>query len=119
MADLKSFLVKGAPMIADVAFIRQRYGEEGFEQVLAKMPPEFAEEYRSKLLASAWYTMEFRLAILYAIDSLYANGDMVFFWEMGRNQAEHNLRNYYKAFMKLIGPAKLAKQICPPAFNTA
>ncbi len=109
MVDLKNFLVKGSPMIADIAFVRQRYGEEGLEKAMAAMQPEFAEEYRSRLLASDWYTMEFRLAILYAVDELFAKGDEHFFWEMGRNQAEHNLKNYYKAFMRLIGPAKLAR----------
>jgi predicted hydrocarbon binding protein len=109
VVDIKNFWVKGSPMLADVAFIRNRYGEGGLEQVMAEMSPEFAEEYRNKLLASSWYTMEFRLAILYAIDKLYAKGNMEYFLELGRNQSEHNLNNYYRSLMKLVGPTRIAK----------
>jgi hypothetical protein len=96
-------------MLADIVFVRHRWGQEGLEQVLAAMPEEFAEVYRSKLLASTWYTMEFRMALLYAIDKVFARGDMDLFFEMGCHQAEHNLSNYYRAFMKLAGPARTAK----------
>jgi hypothetical protein len=109
VVDVKTFMVKGAPMAADLAYIRQRFGTDGLEQVLAAMRPDFAEIYRHKLLASTWYTMEFRMALLYALDAVYAKGDMDFFFGLGCHQAEHNINNYYRAFMRIVGPARTAK----------
>jgi len=109
VVDVKTFLVKGSPMLADIVFVRSRFGQDGLEQVFSAMPEEYAEIYRSKLLASTWYTMDFRMALLYAVDKVFARGDMDLFFEMGCHQAEHNLSNYYKAFMRLAGPARTAK----------
>lgn len=109
MVDVKTFLVKGSPMLADIAFLRHRFGAEGLAQVLEAMPEEWAEIYRSKLLASTWYTMEFRMALLHAVNKVFAQNDMDLFFEMGCHQAEHNLSNYYRAFMRLAGPARTAK----------
>lgn len=107
--DVKTFFVKGAPMIADLAYIRNRFGKEGLNLVLSAMRQDFAEIYSQKLLASTWYTMDFRMALLYALDEVYAKGDMDFFFALGCHQAEHNINNYYRAFMRIVGPARTAK----------
>ena len=107
MEDLKHFMVKGSPMLADMVFIRDRHGEDGLQQVFDAMPPEVAQEYRKKLLASSWYTMEFRIHLLTAVNKVFAKGNMDYFWELGCHQAEHNIKNYYKTFMRMVGPKRI------------
>jgi hypothetical protein len=105
--DLKHFMVKGSPLLADMAFVTQRYGTEGLKKVLDAMPPEHAEVYRKKPLVSSWYPMELRIQILLAIDKLYAKGDMDYFFEIGYQQADYNLKKYYRSFMRMIGPKRI------------
>jgi predicted hydrocarbon binding protein len=105
--DLKTFMVKGSPLLADMAFVTKRYGTEGLEKVLDTMPPEHAEVYRKKPLVSSWYPMELRIQILLALDRLYAKGDMDYFFEVGYHQADYNLKQYYKSFMRMIGPKRI------------
>jgi predicted hydrocarbon binding protein len=109
MDDLKSFMVKGAPVLADMAYIRDRYGEEGLERIYAEMPEEYVAICRKRLLAASWYSMEFRISILLAIDKVYAKGDLQYFFELGRHQAEHNLNTFYKAFSRVVGDTAIAK----------
>jgi predicted hydrocarbon binding protein len=71
------------------------------------MPKEFAIEYRKRPLASSWYSMEMRVQILIAMDKLYAKGSEEYFFEVGVHQAEHNIKNYYRTFMRMIGPKRI------------
>ncbi len=107
--DLKSFMIKGAPMLADIEFIRKEHGENGLKRVLAAMPPEIAKVYRRVPLAGSWYTMETRVAILEAANKEFAKNCEDYFFVLGCYQAEHNLNSYYKAFMRMIGPKKIMK----------
>ncbi len=113
MVDLSTFEIKGAPILADMAFIRHRHGEDGLAQVLAAMPQELGERYRrEKVLAGSWYPMSFRIAILEAMNRVFGRDDPQYFFEVGRHQAEHNIQSFYKPFMKIVGPTmtiKLAK----------
>jgi predicted hydrocarbon binding protein len=109
MDDLSTFLVKGAPMVADLQFIRTRHGEEGLSKVLDAMSPEDAETYRHRLLPGSWYAMAFRVSLLEAVDKVFAKGNLNYFFEMGCHQAEHNLAHVYRNFSRVVGDKATAK----------
>jgi len=113
MDDLKSFLVKGAPIVADIEYVRKQHGEAGLSKVIAAMPPEIGQQYLSdNILNGSWYSMEFRIAILKALDRVFAGSGSSserYFFELGAHQAEHNIRNLYKSFMKIVGPSRIIR----------
>lgn len=112
MVDMKTFMVKGAPMIADLEYISKNHGQEGLDKVFAAMSPEDADVYQHRLLAGTWYTMEFRVALLKAIDKVFAHGRPDYFWALGAHQAEHNITKIYRTFSRVggdKGTAKMAK----------
>jgi predicted hydrocarbon binding protein len=109
MDELKSFMVKGAPVIADIAYIRTRHGDEGLDRVFAEMPEDYAAICRKTLLPGSWYTMDFRISILLAVDKVFAKGDPDYYFKLGRHQAEHNLNTVYKAFSRVMGDSATAR----------
>ncbi len=102
-SDLDSFMVRGSPMLADLEFVRSRHGEEGEQRLLEAMPVSYSEICRQGISPRGWYSMAFRVSILDAINRLYAKDDPSYFWEIGNYQAKHNISNFYRMFVQVIG----------------
>ena len=121
--EQSTFLIKGAPILADIAYVRSRHGEEGLQQIYAAMSAEHAARYqRERILAASWYTMDFRVAILEAMNAVFGKDRPAYFFDVGAHQAEHNIKNFYKAFMKIVGPTmtiKLAKLFWSLIYKTS
>jgi hypothetical protein len=108
MTDLKSFMVKGSPMTADMEFIRSLGGEEDVTRLLELLPPDLAEVCREGLDPDLWYPIDLVLGILKAVRQLYFESNPDIFWQMGCFQAAQNIANYYQGFMEAETPERIA-----------
>jgi predicted hydrocarbon binding protein len=107
MTDLKSFLVKGSPMVADFELIRCLGGDDGLARFYRELPQQYADIIRAGIDPNLWYTMELRVSILEAVRKLYLPDDPQVFWEMGCYEAAHNIANFYRGFMEASSPDKI------------
>lgn len=97
--------VKGNIIKSRIAFVKERFGEEGWQKVLAALP-----EADRKPLASAisvgWYDFEVGDRLDKAIVKALGGGDTKVFREMGRASARENLTKVHTSFLEPRDPLK-------------
>jgi len=103
--------VKGTSAINTQTFVRDRYGEEGYERFLAGLSDPVRRLYsgQEKILASAWYPAEkafFEPAR--RICELFFGGDVRrSAWELGRYSAHLALKGVYRVFLRIGSPGRM------------
>lgn len=89
--------VKGGPIQARLAFVRDQRGEDAVHRVLARLSEEDRKTC-THILASAWYPFDLHERLDDAIAAEMAMGENVFVL-MGEKSAEHNLGTTHRAFI--------------------
>lgn len=84
------------------AFIRQRFGEDGFHVWLQALSPEARQTYSGSININDWYPIRScYLEPTEALCRLFFDGNLRGAWEVGRYSAEYALTGVYRAFVKL------------------
>ncbi len=96
--------VKGNIVRARVAFVKERFGDDGWDRVLRTMSPA-DQELLSGVVNVAWYPFEFGRRLDDAIVSAVGGGRTTVFEEMGRVSARENLTSVHKNFLEPRDPA--------------
>ena len=97
--------VKGTAIITLPPFIKERFGEGGFNRWIDGLTPEAREVYQSSVLASSSYPLKrFLIEPLRKMCSLFYAGDLKGARESGRFSADYSLKGIYKIFVKLGSP---------------
>jgi hypothetical protein len=103
--------VKGTAVETTMLFVRERYGEEGYQRWLAALSPESREIVTSKILPSAWYPLEQAyVAPTRVVCEQYFGGAKRGAFEVGRYSALRALTGIYKMFVKIGSPAWLMER---------
>ncbi len=97
--------VKGAAIIIIPPFIKDRFGEEGFNQWIDALTPEARKVYQAPLLVSNWYPLrESLIESLRKMCDLFYDRHVKGARESGRFSADYSLKGIYKIFVKLGSP---------------
>jgi hypothetical protein len=96
--------IKGSALQGLLQFIRQTFGEDGFQAILKRASPEARALVTQPVLANEWYsgplTMELRRCV---IDEFY-RGQVERIRALGRFSAELTLRGVYKVAVRIGSP---------------
>lgn len=114
--------IKGTAFKSTVAYVKERLGEKGFDEVVAGFPDQEAEVFRKPILASAWYELSILLKLMKEAEArLPAIQGRSFARELGRHSAEAGLYGVYKLFFKAANPnyiIKMATKVFPTYYDS-
>ena len=91
--------VKGAVILSRRAFVRQEYGDAGWEAVLDGLPPEDQETLRGFVLSVDWYPFDLNERLDAAIVETLGKGDPKIFETIGAWSARENLGGPHQHFL--------------------
>ena len=97
--------VKGNILKARVGFVKDRFGEAGWQKVVACLP-EGDRKVLKSVTNVAWYDFDLGARLDKAIVSALAGGDRRVFEEMGRASARENLTTVHGSFLQPRDPQK-------------
>jgi uncharacterized protein (TIGR02265 family) len=100
--------VKGGPMLARLAFVREQRGEAAVQRVLARLS---AEDQRvcSQIHTGGWYPFDLNERLDTAVAAEMGMGDKVFLL-MGEKSAEQNLGGPHRAMLAEGDPHGLLRR---------
>jgi uncharacterized protein (TIGR02265 family) len=105
--------IKGVVVLARRQFVLDRWGEEGWRQVLARLAPADQEALGQILLHAGWYPFELGQRLDDAIASVHSPHDRrQIFLDMGRASADVNLSQAHRAYVRPGEPQFLLR--CMP-----
>jgi len=91
--------VKGTKITSKLEFVRQRYGAEALERVLAALPPAHREAV-AHALPIGWYDLAAYDELVESICKVAAQGDTAVYDLMGADSAERQMGTVYGAYLK-------------------
>ncbi len=98
--------VKGNIIKSRIAFVKERFGQPAWEQVLAALPEEDRRRLATPAMSVAWYEFELGDRLDKAIVTVLGKGDTKVFEEMGRASARENLTGVHSSFLEPRDPQK-------------
>lgn len=90
--------IKGAVLKSRMAFVKERFGDAGVLDVLARLPAEDQAMLKS-ILTVRWYPFEVGKRLDDAIVAACGKGDPAFFKQLGAASADKNLSTLHKSFL--------------------
>jgi hypothetical protein len=99
---------KGTAVETIPLFVRNRFGEPGFQKWLQALSPQAQKSFSTNILSPVWYPLkETMIEPTVKLCDLFFNGRLDGAIEQGRFSAEHGLRGVYRLFVKLASPETL------------
>ncbi len=95
---------KGVAFLGVRSFVLARFGEPGWEQVLASLSAEDREDVQG-VVAVGWYDLARYARLIRAIDATHGAGDLQLVAPMARFAAETDLKIYHRLFFRMLNPA--------------
>ncbi|HMG33323.1 MAG TPA: hypothetical protein VKM94_05240 [Blastocatellia bacterium] len=89
--------VKGGKISSKIAFIREYYGEEMIQKIVASMTPRDQAELKL-ILDTAWYSIDLYDRFVVAICDVAASGDSSVYEKIGFHSADLAFSTTYKTF---------------------
>lgn len=108
MADTSSIKVKGGALLSRLAFVREHRGEEGVQNVLARLP-ETDRAACGQILTGGWYPFALNERLDQAVAAEMGMGENVFLL-MGEKSAVQNLNGPHKALLSPGDPHGLLRR---------
>jgi len=108
MTNASSVRVKGGALLSRIAFVREQRGEEGVQNVLARLP----EQDRiacAQILTGGWYPLDLNDRLDQAVAAEMGTGESVFV-RMGEKSAAQNLTGAHKALLSPGDPHGLLRR---------
>jgi hypothetical protein len=102
--------VRGAVILSRIDFIRRRWGDEGLERVLDRLPERDREMLAGTVIAAGWYGFDLAERLGQAI-AAEANRGSAVYRELGAASAEDNLASTaQRSFLRAKTPHALLEQ---------
>ncbi len=102
---------KGTAIVTLPAFIKKKFGNEGFDKWLSALSPEAKQIYAAPILANSWFPLTATLTNpTKLMCDLFYKGNMEGAFECGQFSADHALTGIYKVFIKFGSPEFLVKR---------
>ena len=102
--------IKGFVLSSRINFVKERFGAEALEKILAALPPADAERLRGVILPSSWFPVEVEERLDEAIIRVIGGRSEEAFRELGRQSAVKNLAKFQTAFLKGKDPLRFLAQ---------
>lgn len=102
--------VKGNIIKARVAFVREHFGEDGWNKVLQALPDEDRRIVGGIITNVGWYPFKVAEKLDNTIVSTLAHGKNEVFEDIGRASAKENLTGVHKDFVESRDPQTFLKQ---------
>lgn len=96
-------LTKGVGFKNVRSFALTRFGEQGYERVLASMNSDDRLALHA-IIPMGWYDLELYARLIHALNALYGRGDLSLLDQLGRYEAEQDLTTIHRLFMKMANP---------------
>jgi hypothetical protein len=93
--------VRGSALLTRVAFVKERYGEDGYKRLLPLLRPETRQVLTGRLEARSWHPFESFVDLNVRADALFGKGDNRLCFDMGAYGADRNLGTLYRVFFQL------------------
>ena len=100
---------KGIGFISLRDFILERYGLDGWTDVLAELSAEDRAEL-SAVVTMGWYSLPLYARALRAADKVRGGGDLQLVFQLGKFQAERDLTTVHRAFLRIANPSFILEQ---------
>lgn len=95
---------KGTVFISTVRFLKESFGEEGLQKVIARLAPDERQRMGAPILASAWYPVSLLLHIIQASRDEFGASVPDLCIKMGRASADYSLTTVYSMVFKVSSP---------------
>src|SRR5258705_10321337 len=96
--------IKGFVLTSRINFVRERFGDEAWDKVVAALPREDAEKLGGVILPSSWFPVELEARLDDAVIRVIGGKSEEAFRELGRQSAIQNLAKFQTAFIKGKSP---------------
>jgi hypothetical protein len=106
-----TFEVKGTGVAGVVGFVRETFGDEGFQRWLAALSPQARAVAESPILVSSWYPGAIAMELRNAIVELFFAGDKSRMTAVGKFTGEKALTGVYKLAIRIGSPRWVISRI--------
>jgi len=93
--------VKASAILARIDFIKRKFGEEGYQEVLQGMLPTHRTHLEGLVLPQAWLPVSVMVDLIKTTESKFGNGGTTLCEEMARYSADANLKTLYRLFFRI------------------
>jgi predicted hydrocarbon binding protein len=90
-------------------FTLDRYGLEGWVDVLAHLVPE-DRGVLDEIVPVGWYSLALYARLIRALDQIHGAGDLALVVQLGHYEAERDLTTIQRAFLRMASPAFLLEK---------
>lgn len=102
--------IKGFVLTSRINFVRERFGDDAWDKVVAALPREDAEKLGGVILPSSWFPVELEARLDDAVIRVIGGKSEEAFRELGRQSAIQNLAKFQTAFLKGKTPQTFLEQ---------
>jgi hypothetical protein len=100
---------KGIGFISLRTFVLERFGLDGWTDVLAELSAEDRAELDG-IVTVGWYSLALNARVLRAVDKVRGTGDLELVFEHGKYQAERDLTTVHRALLRIASPSFFLEQ---------
>lgn len=97
-------LSKGTILLHAQSFVVARFGAAGWQGVLDRLPADDRETFKA-ILPITWYPHEADVRLFGALVEVLGKGDRQVLVDLGRFEAEQDLRRIHRMFLRFANPA--------------
>lgn len=90
-------------------FTHARFGEEGWEALIAALSLSDREELQS-IIPIGWYSLPLYVRLIRKLDTLHGASDLALLQQLGRYEAEQDLSTVQRTFLRLMNPAFIVEK---------
>ena len=100
---------KGIGFVSIREFVLERYGLDGWTDLLAELSAEDRAEIEA-VVTVGWYSLPLYARALRALDKVRGAGDLHIVQQLGKFQAERDLTTVHRAFLRIANPSFILEQ---------
>jgi len=100
---------KGIGFVALREFVFDRYGLDGWTDVLAELSSGDRAALEG-IVTMGWYSLPLYARSLRAVDKVRGTGDLELIFQLGKYQAERDLTTVHRAFLRIANPSFILEQ---------
>jgi hypothetical protein len=100
---------KGTSFAQAKNFVLERHGERGWIAVIEQLTSA-ERETLDGAVAVGWYDLELYARLIRSIDAVHGSGDLKLLVQLGRYEAENDLKVVHRLFFRLANPAYVVEK---------
>jgi predicted hydrocarbon binding protein len=90
-------------------FVKEKWGDEGWEAVLQRLRPDDRDVLAS-VVPIGWYSLALYAQLIRAVDEVHGYGDLSVLVQLGRYEAEKDLTTIHRMLLRLVNPATVVEK---------